>query len=71
LWNLLPLCCWHHHAIHDRRWQLRLAPNRQLTIDYPDGTSQTTGPPKRGTNRNVKEAAPFERPAARAYPLRT
>jgi hypothetical protein len=49
--NLVPLCCWHHHAIHDRGWQLTLTPDRRLTIEYPDGTCQTTGPPTRGPTR--------------------
>jgi hypothetical protein len=47
--NLLPTCVKHHHAIHDHRWQLTLTPDRQLTIDFPDGTRHTTGPPRRGS----------------------
>jgi hypothetical protein len=43
--NLLPVCSRHHHNIHDSGWQITLGPNRQLTIHYPDGTTQTTGPP--------------------------
>jgi hypothetical protein len=43
--NLLPVCVRHHHKIHDAGWQVTLGPNRQLTIRYPDGTTQTTGPP--------------------------
>jgi hypothetical protein len=43
--NPLPLCSRHHHKIHDQCWELTLAPNRELTIHYPDGTIQTTGPP--------------------------
>ena len=43
--NLLPLCVRHHHKIHDVGWELSLGPNRQLTVRYPDGTIQTTGPP--------------------------
>jgi hypothetical protein len=45
--NLLPLCSRHHHAIHDQGWHLKLTPDRQLTVTYPNGTSQTTGPPSR------------------------
>ncbi len=45
--NLIPLCSRHHHAAHEGGWQLHLAPNRSLTITYPDGTIQTTGPPNR------------------------
>jgi hypothetical protein len=43
--NLLPVCVHHHHKIHDADWNITLGPNRQLTIRYPDGTTQTTGPP--------------------------
>ena len=46
--NLLPLCERHHHAIHDRRWTITLGPRRELTINLPDGTTLTTGPPTRG-----------------------
>jgi hypothetical protein len=46
--NLLPLCVRHHHNVHDDEWHLTLRPDRQLTIDLPDGTHQTTGPPRRG-----------------------
>ena len=47
--NLLPLCSRHHHNAHEGGWKLRLAPDRNLTITYPDGTIQTTGPPGRQT----------------------
>ena len=43
--NLLPVCVRHHHKIHDTGWELTLGPNRELTVRYPDGTTQTTGPP--------------------------
>jgi hypothetical protein len=45
--NLLPTCNRHHHAIHDRHWQLKLTPDRTLTITYPDGHTETTRPPMR------------------------
>jgi HNH endonuclease len=45
--NLLPLCSKHHHAVHDRGWQLTLDKNRNLTVMLPDGTTMSTGPPKR------------------------
>jgi len=54
--NLLPLCCWHHHAIHDRGWQLTLTENRELTITYPDGSTQSTGPPRRGRTSPLTSA---------------
>jgi len=43
--NLLPVCSRHHHKIHDQGWAVELGPNRELTIRFPDGTVQTTGPP--------------------------
>lgn len=46
--NLLPLCSRHHHNVHDDGWDLHLAEDRTLTITYPDQTTMTTGPPKRG-----------------------
>jgi len=45
--NLLPLCSRHHHAVHDAGWRLSLASDRTLTIRYPDGTREITGPPRR------------------------
>ena len=43
--DLVPLCSKHHHRVHDDGWQLHLAPDRTLTITYPDGATSTTGPP--------------------------
>ena len=43
--NLLPLCSRHHHAVHEGGWQLVMHDDRSLTITYPDGSVQTTGPP--------------------------
>ena len=45
--NLLPLCTRHHRAVHTHGWRLTLAADRTLTVEYPDGTRQTTGPPQR------------------------
>jgi hypothetical protein len=45
--NLLPVCSRHHHAVHDGGWRLVLAPDRTLCIELPDGTTMTTGPPRR------------------------
>ena len=45
LGNLIPICSKHHHNVHEDGWHLHLAPNRALTITYPNGTTQTTGPP--------------------------
>ncbi len=44
--NMIPLCSKHHHSAHEGGWHLALNPrNRALTITYPDGSIQTTGPP--------------------------
>ena len=43
--NLLPLCHRHHHRVHEGGWKLALDARRNLTITYPDGDIQTTGPP--------------------------
>jgi hypothetical protein len=45
--NLLPVCTHHHSKIHDAGWKLSLGANRELTIDFPDGTIRNTGPPNR------------------------
>lgn len=47
LHNLLPLCHRHHTHVHRDGWQLQLDPRRRLTVTQPDGTVQTTGPPRR------------------------
>ncbi|MGZ4723670.1 MAG: DUF222 domain-containing protein [Ilumatobacteraceae bacterium] len=46
--NLLPLCEQHHQNIHHDGWLLTLTPHRTLTLQFPDGTIMTTGPPTRG-----------------------
>jgi hypothetical protein len=45
--NLIPICAHHHTKVHDSGWNLRLGPNRELTINFPDGTIHNTGPPNR------------------------
>ena len=45
--NFLPVCEQHHHKIHHHHWLVTLGPNRQLTIQLPDGQIMTTGPPTR------------------------
>jgi hypothetical protein len=57
--NLLPLCCRHHHAVHDRGWQLHLAADRTLTIRYPDGRRETTGPPRRNPSPTSTPRVPM------------
>lgn len=48
LCNLLPVCAHHHTTLHADKWHLTLAADRTLTINLPDSTTLTTGPPKRG-----------------------
>jgi Domain of unknown function (DUF222) len=43
--NLLPLCSRHHHLVHEGGWKLSIATDRTVTVTYPDGSVQTTGPP--------------------------
>jgi hypothetical protein len=43
--NLVPLCSRHHHLVHQGGWKLSIGPDRTVTIIYPDGSIQTTGPP--------------------------
>lgn len=45
--NLLPVCPHHHALVHQQHWQITLGPNRELTIRFPDGSIQATGPPSR------------------------
>ena len=45
--NLLPVCTSHHTNIHDNGWEVSLDPNRELTLQFPDGTIHNTGPPNR------------------------
>ena len=45
---LAPLCHTDHRQIHERRFALSIDRQRNLTLQYPDGTTMTTGPPKRG-----------------------
>ena len=53
--NLLPLCSRHHHAVHEGGWHLTMHPDRSLTITYPNGTIQHTGPPARQRQRQQRQ----------------
>jgi Domain of unknown function (DUF222) len=44
---VIPVCSKHHTNIHNKGWTITLGPNRELTLNLPDGTIQTTGPPTR------------------------
>ncbi len=45
--NFLPVCEQHHQKVHHSGWLVSLGPNRELTIQLPDGQVMSTGPPKR------------------------
>ncbi|MEO8264610.1 MAG: DUF222 domain-containing protein [Ilumatobacteraceae bacterium] len=47
LHNLIPICAHHHTRLHAEHWQLTLTADRTLTINLPDHTIHTTGPPRR------------------------
>jgi hypothetical protein len=50
--NLVPLCPQHHRNVHEGNWRLKLsAPNRALTVTYPDGHVSTACP----TNSKLQE----------------
>ena len=36
--NLLPLCAFHHHMVHEGGWSLQLQADRTITLTRPDGT---------------------------------
>lgn len=41
--NLVPLCCKHHHLVHEGGWTLTLGEHRVVTVHRPDGTHFFTG----------------------------
>jgi hypothetical protein len=41
--NLLPLCGFHHHLVHEGGWTLRLDADRTVTLIRPDGTTTYHG----------------------------
>jgi Domain of unknown function (DUF222)/HNH endonuclease len=45
--NLLPVCVGHHSELHRDQWDVKLQPDRTLTITMPTGNVMTCGPPKR------------------------
>ena len=45
--KLVPLCCAHHHDIHDGGWQLILHPDRTVEVITPDGQHRTARPNRR------------------------
>lgn len=51
--DLTPLCNNHHHLAHEGGWILTLAPDRTLTVTYPDGTTSIHAPPTAPTSRSA------------------
>ncbi len=49
--NLVLLCNRHHHLIHRPGWHLKLLPNADLEVTFPDGTTRTSQPRGRPTRR--------------------
>ena len=45
--NLIGLCWYHHHLVHEGGWHLTGDPNEDVTGTGPDGRTWTTGPPGR------------------------
>ncbi|MFN3257288.1 MAG: DUF222 domain-containing protein [Ilumatobacter sp.] len=46
--NLLPVCGFHHHRLHEGRWRVDLdAATRHLTVTLPDGTHHSRSSPDR------------------------
>lgn len=41
--NLIPLCCRHHHLVHEGGWTLALGEHRIITLTRPDGVVSFTG----------------------------
>jgi len=42
--NLIPLCSYHHHMVHDGGWRLSMDVDRTLTIRRPDGSLHAVEP---------------------------
>lgn len=43
--SLLPVCCRHHHLVHELGWRLDLAPDRTLTVSDRDGSPLSVSRP--------------------------
>lgn len=56
--NLLPLCAYHHHRVHEGRWRLQLDPStRQLDVFLPDGSRHSRCVPDIIAERSRTNAA--------------
>ncbi len=59
--NLVPLCCRHHHSVHEGGWSVRLnPPDRRLDIRSPDGRLQASTLPDRMASRPSPRPPPSE-----------
>ena len=55
--NLILLCGWHHHRVHDHHWTLHYDAGRNIVTAYrPDGTPLTSPPPKPTTRRTANSS---------------
>ena len=53
--NLVLLCSRHHHVVHQQRLDLKLLPNGQLDVSWPDGRHRESQP--RGAPPRLKSSA--------------
>ncbi len=76
--NLIPLCCTHHHLVHEGGFTLKLHPDRTIELRRPDRSVHHHGPtttrPPGGLSeipvhlRRAAERAPAKRAAAQPPP---
>lgn len=52
--NLVPISARWHHLVHDRKWTLRMGPDRELRIWRPDGTLHGVIPPPKPITRQTE-----------------
>ncbi len=60
--NLLPLCAFHHHLVHELCWKLELDQHRALTVHQPDGTVYAIEPVQMCNRRTTISPPPDPRP---------
>ena len=52
--NLVPVCSFHHHRVHEGRWRLQLDPStRQLTVTLPNESKHSQSLPDLLAERNA------------------
>ena len=52
--NLVPVSARWHHVIHDRKWTLKMGPDRELRIWRPDGTLHKVIPPPKPITKQIE-----------------